>query len=174
MAQGTRRCTVLDFISTHRLVPLMALAPLLIAVAVSDLRRLRIPNSYCLSAVALFAASAVAGLAPDYALRIAVAVSVLVLGFVAYCLKLFGGGDVKFMAALLLFVPVDSLQVYAFVFSAAMVAGIAAFLSLKRLPAAAALNWRSMAPGRQMPMGVPIALSGLLHPFAVMQLSGAF
>jgi hypothetical protein len=26
------------------------------------------------------------------------------------------------------------------------------------LPAVAALSWRSMAPGRQIPMGVPIAL----------------
>lgn len=164
---------MLDQLSTHHLVPLLALAPLLVAVALSDLRRLRIPNSYCLAAVALFAVAAAAGLAPDYALRIVVAASVLVLGFAAYCLKLFGGGDVKFMAVLLLFVPVESLQLYAFVFSAAMLAGIAAFLSLKRLPAAAALNWRSMAPGRQLPMGVPIALSGLLHPLAVMQFSGA-
>jgi len=164
---------VLDQLSTHHLVPLLALAPLLVAVALSDLRRLRIPNSYCLAAVALFAVAAAAGLAPDFALRIVVAASVLVLGFAAYCLKLFGGGDVKFMAVLLLFVPVNSLQLYAFVFSAAMLAGIAAFLSLKRLPAAAALNWQSMAPGRQLPMGVPIALSGLLHPLAVMQFSGA-
>lgn len=164
---------MLDQLSTHYLVPLLALAPLLVAVALSDLRKLRIPNSYCLAAVALFAVAAAAGLAPDFALRIVVAASVLVLGFAAYCLKLFGGGDVKFMAVLLLFVPVESLQLYAFVFSAAMLAGIAAFLSLKRLPAAAALDWRSMAPGRQLPMGVPIALSGLLHPLAVMQFSGA-
>lgn len=164
---------MLEELESQYLVPLLALAPLLVAVALSDLRTLRIPNSYCLAAIALFAASAVAGLAPDYAFRIAVAAAVLILGFAAYCLKLFGGGDVKFMAALLLFVPVDSLQLYALVFSVAMLAGIAAFLSLKRLPAAAALNWRSMAPGRQLPMGVPIALSGLLHPFAVMQLSGA-
>lgn len=168
-----RRFAVLDGLSAHHLLPLLTLAPLLVAVAMSDLRNLRIPNSYCLAAIALFAVTAAAGLAPDYAVRIAVAAAVLGIGFAAYCLKLFGGGDVKFMAALLLFVPVDSLRLYAFVFAAAMLAGIAAFLSLKRLPAAAALDWRSMAPGRQLPMGVPIALSGLLHPIAVMQFSGA-
>lgn len=165
---------MLEELSEHHLVPLVALTPLLFAVALSDLRRLRIPNSYCLAAVALFVAAAVAGLAPDYALRIAVAAAALVVGFAAYCLRLFGGGDVKFMATLLLFVPVETLSLYAFVFSAAMLAGIAAFLSFKRLPAAVALNWQSMAPGRQLPMGVPIALSGLLHPLAVLQFSGAF
>lgn len=164
---------VLDLIHTHHLVPLLALAPLLVAIALSDLRNLRIPNIYCLSAVAVFVLAVMTGLAPDYALRIAVAATVFVLGFGAYCLGLFGGGDVKFLSALLLFIPVDSLQTYAFVFSAAMLIGIVGVLSVKRLPALVPPGWRSMAPGRQIPMGVPIALSGLLHPLVLIRLTGA-
>lgn len=167
-----RTSAVLDLIHTHHIVPLLALAPLLVAVALSDLRNLRIPNSYCLSAVAVFVLAMTTGLAPDYALRIAVAATVFALGFGAYCLGLFGGGDVKFLSALMLFIPVDTLQVYAFVFSAAMLIGIAGVLSMKRLPAVAPPTWRSMAPGRQVPMGVPIALSGLLHPLVLIGWAG--
>ncbi len=162
---------MLELIETHHLVPLVALVPLLFAVALSDLRNLRIPNSYCLAALALFAVTVVSGLVPDYAMRLAGAATVLALGFGAYCLGLFGGGDVKFLSALMLFIPAESLQIYAFVFSGAMLIGITAFVSVKRLPAVAALPWRSMAPGRQLPMGVPLALSGLLHLIVLVYLS---
>lgn len=161
-----------DPIVIDHLAPLLALAPLLLAAALSDLRYLRIPNSYCLSMTAVFAVAVLSGLAPDLAIRIAVAVSVLVLGFGAYCLRLFGAGDVKFLAVLLLFIPVESLQVFAFVFSGAMLIGITAFVSLKRLPSVASLNWRSMAAGRQLPMGVPLALAGLLHPVILLMIAG--
>lgn len=160
-----------EIIHAHHLLPLVALAPLLVTAALSDLRHLRIPNGCVLSAIAVFAFAVLLGLVPDLAPRLLVAASVLVLGFAAYCFRLFGAGDVKFLAVLLLFVPVASLQVYAFVFSAAMLLGITAFLSLKRVPGIASLNWRSMAPGRQLPMGVPIALSGLLHPVALVYLT---
>lgn len=160
-----------EFIHAHHLVPMVALTPLLLAVALSDLRHLRIPNGYALAAAAVFAFAVLMGLVPDLAMRVLVAASVLLLGFAAYCLRLFGAGDVKFLAVLLLFVPIPSLHVYAFVFSGALALGIAAFVALKRVPAIASLNWRSMAPGRQLPMGVPIALSGLLHPLALAYLA---
>jgi prepilin peptidase CpaA len=162
-----------EVIEGRHLAPLLALAPLLMAVALSDLKKLKIPNSYCLATVTLFIVAVFAGMAPDYSQRLWVAATVLAVGFGAYCLGLFGGGDVKFLSALLLFIPADSLQVYALVFAAAMLIGIVGFMSLKRLPAVAKLPWRSLVPGRQLPMGVPLALSGLLHPLVMVCLPGA-
>lgn len=153
------------------LVPLLLLAPVLVLAGWSDLSRMRIPNAVSLIALGLFAATFLAGLVPDAPVRLAIAATAFACGFVAYCAGLFGGGDVKFLAALLLFVPADALAVFGWVFCAAMATGMLLVAALRRMPALRATGWRSMQPGRHFPMGVSIALAGLALPF-VMAVSG--
>lgn len=155
------------------LIPLIVIAPILVAVAWGDLRHLRIPNALALAAVAVFVVASLIAPPADLAWRLVVAASVLVLGFAAFCLRLFGGGDVKMLAALMLFIPVPTLMLFSWVFSAAMLAGIALILGLRRSPmlAGAARGWKGLSPesarlGR-FPMGISIALAGLVHPVAV-------
>ncbi|MCE6970000.1 A24 family peptidase [Cereibacter sphaeroides] len=150
---------------TASLVPLMLLAPVLVAVAASDLRHMRIPNALSLAAVALFVISLPWFPPDDLPMRLVVAGGVFVIGFAAFCLRLIGGGDVKILAALLLFVPVSQMPVFANIFAAALLVGIAVILLVRLLPAARRSSWPSMQRTRRFPMGISIALAGLAHPF---------
>jgi len=157
------------------LLPLIVIAPLLVAVAWGDLRHMRIPNPLVLAVVAVFALMALIDPPADLLGRVAVALAVLALGFAAFCLRLFGGGDVKMLAALMLFVPVSTLLLFSWVFVAAMLAGIALILGLRqsgRVTArAAAAGWKTFSGQsnrlNRFPMGISIALAGLLHPVVV-------
>lgn len=149
------------------LVPLLILAPVLVMVAWSDLRHLRIPNALSLVAIGLFALCAMMAPPADLGLRVGIAGMVFALGFIGFCRGLWGGGDVKFLAALMLFVPVTTLAVFSYVFSASMLAGIALVLGLRRLPAASGFGWKSMSGSTKFPMGLSIAMAGLLHPLVV-------
>ncbi|WP_167852627.1 prepilin peptidase [Pseudotabrizicola sediminis] len=146
----------------------MLIAPLLVAMAYSDLNHMRIPNVLCLIALAVFGLAALIAPPDDLVARIVVAGSVFALGFAAFCLRILGGGDVKMLSALLLFVPVPTMPLFALVFSASMLAGIAIVLGLRRLPAAHRLGWKSISGSTGFPMGLSIAMAGLLHPAAAM------
>ena len=147
------------------LVPLMLLAPILLAVAASDLRHMKIPNALSLGTVALFLACLPWFPAEDLLLGLVIAAAVLALGIGAFCLRLIGGGDVKILSALLLFVPVPTMAIFANVFAAAMLLGIALILLVRLLPVAQRSGWPSMQRSRRFPMGISIAMAGLAHPF---------
>ncbi|WP_413872611.1 prepilin peptidase [Albidovulum sp.] len=149
------------------LLPLVMIAPLLAWGAWSDLRRMQIPNALSLAAVAVFAAAAAVAPPDDLLPRVTIAAAVLGIGFASYLFGLFGGGDVKMLSALLLFVPVSTLSLFAYVFSASMLAGILIVLSLRRLPAAQGLGWKSISGSTGFPMGLSIAMAGIAHPAAV-------
>ncbi|WP_347312262.1 prepilin peptidase [Defluviimonas sp. SAOS-178_SWC] len=148
------------------LIPLLLIAPLLVVVAYADLSRMRIPNVLSLIALAVFGLVAVVAPPDDLLVRIAVAGTIFVLGFGAFCLRLFGGGDVKMLSALLLFVPVPTMPLFGYVFSASMLAGIVIVLGLRRIPAAHRLGWKSISGSTGFPMGLSIAMAGILHPAA--------
>ncbi|MGB7270400.1 MAG: prepilin peptidase [Albidovulum sp.] len=146
------------------LAPLVMLSPVLLAVAYCDLRFMRIPNVLSILAVALFVISCLFSMPVDLLARITVAALVFGLGFVAFCLRMFGGGDVKILSALMLFVPMPSLAQFAYLFSASMLIGILAILGLRKLPQAAGHSWKAISGSTKFPMGISIALSGILLP----------
>lgn len=148
------------------LLPLVLIAPLLAWGAWSDLTRMKIPNALSLAAMAVFAAAAAVAPPDDLLPRLAIAAAVLAIGFGSYVFGLFGGGDVKMLSALLLFVPVSTLPLFAYVFSASMVAGITVVLALRRLPAARRPGWKSVSGSTGFPMGLAIAMAGIAHPAA--------
>lgn len=155
----------------ENLAPLALAAPVLLAAAVFDLRHMRIPNALSVVLATIFAAACLATLPGDFAMRLIVAGSVLVLGAAAFFAGLVGAGDVKLLTTLLLLVPAAGMPVFALEFSAALAVTMAALFSLKRLPVVAGLGWRGFSPGREFPMGVAIALAGLSHPWVIVALS---
>ena len=150
--------------------PLILISPLLLAVAYCDLRFMRIPNLLSLLALAFFLAFALIFPSADFLSKIMAAAAVMLLGFIGFCFRLLGGGDVKILSALMLFVPTQSLMLFAFVFSASLLIGIAAILALRKLPLAAGHRWKSVSGSNKFPMGISIALAGIAHPFALMLL----
>lgn len=152
------------------IVPLLLAAPILLGVAYYDLRYMRIPNWLSIALLVLFAATAIAFQPDDLFARALVATVVFAIGFLCFCFGLFGGGDVKILAALMLLVPVHSLIVFSYLFSASLIVGVIAILALRRLPQVSGLNWKSLSGSTKFPMGVSISLAGISCPFALLAL----
>ncbi len=149
------------------LIPLVLLSPILFAVAYFDLRYMRIPNALVLMAIALFLAMAPFLAWPELGLRFLAAVTTLVIGFALFAMGLFGGGDAKMMAALMLFVPSQTLVLFGYGFSFAMIAGIGLILLLRAIPVLTGSGWVSLQQRGTFPMGISIAMAGLLHPVVI-------
>lgn len=143
------------------LVPLVLLAPVLIAAAYFDLRDMRIPNWLSLLALALFLVSAAVAPPADLGGRVLAAGVVFVLGFTAFAFRLLGGGDVKLLSVLMLFIPSAGLLTFARLFSAALLLGVLIVVAMRRLPAAQRLAWKTFAAPGRLPAGLPIAMAGL-------------
>lgn len=150
------------------LLGIICLAPVMVAVALHDLRYMRIPNSLTLIAIGILAVVAITFPPSDYLIRLTVALSVLALGMLGFVFRLFGGGDVKILSALMLAIPSHGLVTFAYVFSAAMFAGIAIVLSLRQFPTTASWGWKSFGGSSGFPMGLSIALAGLSFPLVVL------
>lgn len=153
------------------LLPLILLAPVLFAVAYCDLRFMRIPNLISLLAIALFVLCALAFPPADLLTRLGGASAVLALGLLAFAFHLVGGGDVKFLAALMLFIPTSALVLFANIFSAALLTGIVLILGLRRIPATRTWGWKSFDGTKKFPMGLSIALAGLATPITLLCLT---
>ena len=136
---------------------LLALGGLLLAAGIEDARRRTIANGVN-AAVALLApvwwwAQGYA-LWPDAALQLVLAAAVLALFAVAFALGMMGGGDVKLIAALALWLPVVPLVNLLIVMS--LVGGAVTVLMMTE---------RRLAPKEgalEIPYGVAIAFAGLL------------
>jgi prepilin peptidase CpaA len=140
------------------LVLLAALAVLLVSAGVEDARRREIAN-WKNAAIALLAPAWwwAAGWAawPDMAVQLAVALGVFALFTGAFALGQMGGGDVKLIGALALWLPVPVLLWTLIVMS---LAGGAITLLL-----VAERWWQRRREGPvEIPYGVAIALAGLL------------
>ncbi len=144
------------------LVPLIAVLPVLMASAISDLRHLRIPNAHVLLALAIFAVTA-PFLVPlgEIGDRAIVAFCAFVIGFVLFALRLCGGGDVKMFPVVLLFVPSAKVILFLQVFAAALLVASLGILAAQRLPASRRLAWSSMDQRGHVPVAVSFALAAL-------------
>ncbi|MEO1949092.1 prepilin peptidase [Thioclava sp.] len=156
---------------TGQLLPLAALAPILIWVALSDLREMRIPNRIVLITLGFFALCAPFLGLHELSLRLAAGAITFLVGYVFFVLRAFGGGDVKFLAALMLFVPSAAMGEFLIAFSVALFAGSALTMGLQSAPVATRLGprlgWKSCYARGKLPMGVSIALAGLALPYLV-------
>lgn len=151
---------------------LLILAPVLAIVAYCDLRYMRIPNALSLIAIAVFVVVSVIAPPADLWPRVAVAGIVLALGLTAFAFRMIGGGDVKFLSAMMLSVPTSGLLIFANVFSASMLAGIVFVLGMRRIPATQGWGWKTFGGSQKFPMGISIALSGLAFPLVSFLIRG--
>ena len=106
-------------------IVLVAFAGLLIAVAISDVRRLTIPNRYSVAIALLYpfyVVSAPHGV--DWMDGAIVGSVALAIGFLLFAMRLAGGGDVKFFAAVSLWA--GSHLLVDLVFTTAIVGGVVA------------------------------------------------
>lgn len=147
-------------------IALVLLAPLLMATALCDLRMMRIPNLLPGLTVLLFLATLAWSLPlAEVLARSGVAALVLGLGFAAFALRMVGGGDVKSLSALMLFVPPQGLALFLLALSAALFLGIGALALARRGFGSPASSWAALRTKR-FPMGISIALAGLALPLA--------
>ena len=145
------------------LFPLLCVSPLLVLMAASDLARMRIPNLFVLLGLVVFVATAPLLELGELGARIAAGLIVFLIGFAGFSLRLLGGGDVKMMAMLMLFIPSQTLMLYSYCFSGSMLTGIVLIVLLRRVPKMRESGLVSLQADGALPMGVPIAASGLLH-----------
>ncbi|MGJ8582917.1 MAG: prepilin peptidase [Marinosulfonomonas sp.] len=108
----------------------------------------------------------------DLFARFAVAGIVFAIGFTGFFFRLLGGGDVKILTVLMLFVPLPTLAVFGNVFSASLVLGVSFVMTARRVPALAHVPFKSLSPNAGFPMGISIAMAGLVHPLVVTLLLG--
>lgn len=134
---------------------LCALAALLLAAAICDIRKREIPH-WTVIAIALLAIpfwlSEGLALWPDMALQLGVAALVFAVFAAMFAFGWMGGGDVKLLAALALWLPWQALLLMLVVMSfagGALTLGMLGWSKLKR------------GPNPEIPYGVAIAFSGL-------------
>lgn len=139
---------------------------LLIAAAVSDLRRFTIPNWICAALVVLYALCCViahqAGSAPTaLVFPVLPALAVLAAGAAAFQRGWLGGGDVKLLAAATLWMPAG--QVFDFLTLVALLGGVlaAVVLVVTRLRPAVAGTTGAVSRIR-LPYGVAISGAAIL------------
>ncbi|MHA1113864.1 MAG: A24 family peptidase [Alphaproteobacteria bacterium] len=130
-------------IEFHHL-PIVFFIALLAWAAVSDLRRYVIPNRVCLAAVALYPAYVMmVPTAVDWPGAALVAGASLAVGFVAFALRLMGGGDAKLFAAGALWAGPE--LAIPFVFVTALAGGALALITIT--------PWRALFPAAMMTLG---------------------
>lgn len=131
--------------------------PVLMATGLSDLRYMKIPNSYSLIGIAIFLLM-IPILGFEIALvRMAVGGIAFLFCFALFAAGWLGGGDAKILPVTFLFVPYSILPTYLFSFAACMIVGMIAIWSTRRRYACQEAEWVSMRPTADFPMGISIA-----------------
>ncbi|WP_135450057.1 MULTISPECIES: A24 family peptidase [Tabrizicola] len=151
---------------------LSALALIVAASAISDLRHLRIPNTHVLVALGLFAVTAPFMLAwPELSPRLLAAGITFALCFALFALGVIGGGDAKMMPVIMLFVPAQDVVGFMQVFALALGAVSLGALAVQRVPFFQRLGWESARAQRHVPVGMAMAAAVIF--LAVTSLVGA-
>ncbi|MEE9427826.1 MAG: prepilin peptidase [Paracoccaceae bacterium] len=153
--------------------PLLILIPTLVLVGFFDLRYMRIPNALSWALLVLFGATFLFTPTSEFLMHILAGLTVFALGFTGFCFRILGGGDVKILAALVLFIPLHEFLIFANVFSVAMILGIVFVLTTRRIVSTSGQTWKFLSEGAGFPMGISIAFAGIAHPIAALLFSGS-
>ncbi len=139
---------------------LLTAAPFCIWAAFSDLKTMTIPNRLSIWMVAAFLLPALFTLAPVTILwHLVAAALVLVVGFVLNAMRMMGGGDAKFGAAMAPYVFLDSIDEFSLTLGLFLFAALLSHRIARRTPALKNLapDWVSWTAGRNFPMGYAMA-----------------
>lgn len=149
-------------------LPFVLFLGLLALAAVSDLREYRIPNTLTLAIAALYPAQVLTpGIGADVMGSAILAVAVLAAGTGLFALGLVGGGDVKLLAAVSLWVGPAAFPLFLIVM--ALAGGAIALVQLSNWRLGLALFLEGMGQtgftrvltGRDVPYGVAIAIGAV-------------
>lgn len=145
---------------TPELILLLALTPVVVVSAISDLRNLKIRNHQVLVALAIFVLLAPFQLdLQEIWMRASVGVATFGIGFALFALRVIGGGDAKMMPVVMLFVPSNEVAHFLQIFAVALGALSLCMLLVQRVPAFRRAGWSSLQGQRHVPVGVAIAIS---------------
>lgn len=132
--------------------------PLLLAVALVDMRHLRIPDILTIAAVAGFVALSPA-LSPDEIIaRLVAGFASFAICFFLFSVRAMGGGDAKFIPALVLWIPPFDLVFFCMALALCIPISIALILAMRQ--AVPAPSWKGLSATPRVPMGVAIAMAG--------------
>ena len=142
--------------------------PICLYVAYTDMREMRITNQAVLALAGLFFVLGLITLPlPEYGMRIAQGVVVLVIGMVLNAGGAMGAGDAKFIAAAAPYIPREDGMLVLMIYAAALLAGFAAHRIAKHSPLRRlAPDWQSWTMGKKFPMG--LALGGAFAVYIVL------
>jgi len=144
-------------------VAVLAFAALLLWAAGEDIQRLTISNWISLAIVGLYPIYVlVSPVAVAWPWSLAIAALTFAAGFVLFALRLFGGGDVKLLAATALWAGPGLFA--NFIFLTAIAGGVVGLvvLLLRRRRMSPAADGTFAAQPAVMPYGVAIAVGGLM------------
>lgn len=145
------------------LIAFMVATPVALAVIVSDLKTMTIPNWMTGGAFVIFAALVFAGLDMETALtRLMGAGVVLIVSFILFAVGGLGGGDAKAATAFALLVaPIDA----GFVLMALAVNGLLGIgvLYLLRRTSLAEGDWKMWAEPKRFPYGLTLGVTLILY-----------
>jgi len=166
--------TTLGFVSQ---LAILGFIVLLSAAAISDIRKLTIPNSYCLGIALCYPFFALAPAQPvDWQGGLMVGGALLVVGFVLFTTGRVGGGDAKLLAATSLWAGPGLLLEF-ILLTALTGGGMAILLYVRhrwlRSPSLAAMAATEASPDfaqQPMPYGVAIFAGGIYVAFTLLGL----
>ncbi len=142
---------------TASIVLFVVTAPFCLWAAWSDLKFLKIPNMLSILLALSFVIVGVLVLPiEEYLWRLLVGVAAFTIGFLIYTTGTIGGGDIKFIAAMLPFVAITDLLAFAFLISIMSLAGVASHKLVGKLKLAPD-GWKSWNSGRKFPFGFSLA-----------------
>ena len=139
---------------------LLTAAPFCIWAAFSDLKTMTIPNRLSIWMVAAFLVPALFTLAPVTILwHLLAAALTLVAGFLMNAMRMMGGGDAKFGAAMAPYVFLDSIEKFTLTLGLFLFAALLSHRIARRIPTLRNLapDWVSWNAGRNVPMGYAMA-----------------
>jgi prepilin peptidase CpaA len=134
------------------------------SAALHDLRRYEIPDRFAVAIALSFIASSLTTPLHQALAGLAVGMVVLVVGVVFFARRWLGGGDVKLLAAIALWVPIPQLAGFALATSLAGAGlGMLMMSPARQYLPAAPMGLSAASRLRQpMPFGVAIAIGGLI------------
>jgi len=135
----------------------VVLAPLMLLTAYFDLRQLRIPNWLTALTAAAFLPVGLAFLPlPEIGWRYLTGAAFLAAGFLIHMIGKMGGGDIKMLSALAVWIPRGDAMTVLMIFAGTLIVGLIGILAARKLAPVYA-PWLSLQAGARYPMGVSMA-----------------
>ena len=144
---------------------LLAVTPICLWVAWSDVATMKIPNKAVLATMGVFAVIGLAALPFDaYLWRWAQFAIVLGIGFVLSVIRAVGAGDAKFAAAMAPFIAPGDVTAFLMLFSVILLAAFATHRGMRAVPAVRASfpQWESWER-KDFPMGLALGSSLIFY-----------